>query len=226
MENCNGIQILPSEVGKVFGKLKVVGAPFRVRKSQTRVDWLVVVQCHCGTYKCCFWDNVRGGKTTSCGCYRDLRVRESVGKHLRAKTSLHNIWLAMKSRCYNPNNKSYHNYGGRGVRVCERWLGEDGFSNFLSDMQDRPSNRHSLDRIDNNGDYCPENCRWATKIEQSLNKRCSIVLTIDGVTKHYTEWADQYGLARTTVLKRIRKGKIGEECLKPSRNKNRPYKAN
>jgi hypothetical protein len=221
MEICNGIQVLPSEVGKRFGNLEVVGAPFRVRTKQTRIDWLVVVRCACGQHKCCYWDNVRAGKTTSCGCFRDAQIRKSVGTHCQSATAIYNVWLAMKARCYNPKNKAYHNYGGRGIIVCDRWLGEKGFENFIADLGDRPSPAHSLDRIDNDGNYCPENCRWASKIEQSLNKRCSIVLTINGVTKHYTEWADQYGLARATVLKRIKKGKIGEECLIPSRNKHR-----
>lgn len=223
MEEIHGIKIRPDLVGKKYGDILIVGAPFRVRKSSERTDWMVVVQCcRCLSHKCCFLDNIIGQKTKSCGCLRDAKVQEAVGKHNKTGTSIYNAWLSMKARCYNPKNKAYANYGGRGIKVCDRWLGESGFLNFYADVGDRPSDGHSLDRIDNEGDYGPDNCRWATKIEQSLNKRCSLVLTIDGVTKHCREWADERGLAYGTVIKRMKKGCKGEECLKPSRNK-KPY---
>jgi hypothetical protein len=87
------------------------------------------------------------------------------------RSNIHDIWVNMKQRCLNPKSKPYKYYGARGIKVCDRWAGEDGFLHFLNDMGDRPSHRHTLDRIDNDGDYEPSNCRWATWDQQNANKR-------------------------------------------------------
>lgn len=122
-------------------------------------------------------------------------------------------WRAMKSRCYTPGAFGYEYYGGRGVKVCERWLGADGFRNFLSDMGDRPEGM-TIDRIDVNSDYTPENCRWATLEEQANNTRANINITLDGRTQTLTQWVSEKGLSHSTIAARVyRQGMSPEEAL-------------
>jgi hypothetical protein len=109
----------------------------------------------------------------------------------------------MRQRCLNPKSDSYHKYGARGISICERW---NVFENFLSDMGPRPSPRHSIDRIDNNGNYEPGNCRWATIDQQSYNKRSNILISALGITLHLKKWSDRTGISATTIRNRLKKG--------------------
>jgi len=216
MEILNGILIDRTVENTKCGRLSIIGAAFRTRRAGSRTDWQVVAECDCGQVGCYYLRNLNTGMTTSCGCVHKERTSKAAKKHGYRSKPLYAVWGSMLARCKNPNNMAYERYGGRGIKVCDRWL---EFSNFLADMGERPTEQHSIDRIDNNGDYCPENCRWATREEQGKNKRNNLVLTINGETKHYSEWAEQYGLARSTVLRRIKKGCVGEDCIKPSRNR-------
>lgn len=131
----------------------------------------------------------------SCGCWhRELYLTSSTkhGHGTKGKSSTYKIWCEIKIRCCNPNNHAYHNYGGRGIRVCDRWL--HSFENFLADMGERPSTDHSIDRIDVNGNYCPENCRWATRKEQANNRRSNILVEYNGKTQTLKQWCDELGL--------------------------------
>lgn len=112
-------------------------------------------------------------------------------------------WHAMMSRCYRKYHQSYRNYGARGITVCSRW---HSYENFLADMGRRPSTQHSLDRIDNDGNYEPDNCRWATYKEQQRNKRTSAHITIDGRTQTVSDWADEMGVSRNRIQSRINIG--------------------
>lgn len=129
--------------------------------------------CDCGNKTIVSTGNLKNGTTKSCGCYQReyqaKRGRKNFYKHGLSNHPLYPTWSTMKSRCYNKNNISYKNYGARGIKVCDRWL--NSFENFLKDMGEKPSDKHSLDRIDINGDYEPSNCRWATPEEQAINKR-------------------------------------------------------
>jgi hypothetical protein len=116
-------------------------------------------------------------------------------------------WSGAKNRCRNKQDKQYHRYGGRGITMCDRWLDpENGYSNFLSDMGRRPTAKHSLDRIDVNGNYCPENCRWATVVEQNRNMRTNKKVTYQGKTQCISAWAEEYGIAASVLCYRIKAG--------------------
>lgn len=133
------------------------------------------------------------------------------------------IWIGMKVRCFQSKHPSYQRYGARGITVCDRW--KDSFANFYADMGKRPSKNHSLDRIDNNGNYTPENCRWATREEQMRNTRHSTLLTYRGQTKTMAEWAEITGLKPATITTRYTKyGWSVEQTLSTPvlRVKNRP----
>jgi hypothetical protein len=110
----------------------------------------------------------------------------------------------MMARCYNPNIWTFERYGGRGITVCDRWKGSDGFSNFLSDVGMRPSPKHSLDRIDNDKGYFPENCRWVKHVEQCNNRSSNRRIEIDGTTKTLAEWSREYGINQTTAAQRLK----------------------
>lgn len=131
-------------------------------------------RCQCGNEKVVLRRSLVTGNTKSCGCLRDSQNRRANVKHLhtrnRKATKTYTVWRNMVHRCGNPNRPGYENYGGRGITVCSRWKGEHGFENFLADMGEKPEGL-SLDRIDNDGNYEPSNCRWATWKQQNTNKR-------------------------------------------------------
>ena len=125
----------------------------------------------------------------------------------RARFPEYSPWQKMIQRCTNPNQTGYDNYGGRRIRVCARWRGANGFACFLADMGPRPSRQHSIDRYpNNNGDYEPSNCRWATRRQQDANKRTNFVIAFRGKSQSVTEWALELGLHESTLFKRLHNG--------------------
>lgn len=121
-------------------------------------------------------------------------------------------WRQMFYRCEQPTNPLYPNYGGRGICVADRWR---DFENFLADMGPAPTSLHSLDRVDNDGPYSPENCRWASRREQNRNRRSARLFTLDGVTRCLTEWAERAGVAPQTLTDRLRRGLPLDAALQP-----------
>lgn len=160
--------------GRRFGRLQVLGYAGMNRRRQS--TWLC--RCDCGSEKTVVRTSLTAGHTRSCGCLHARVGGDAAGRQAPEYTT----WAGMRARCNNPKNQNWHNYGGRGVRVCPEW--EADYMNFLRDMGRRPSPRHSLDRIDNDGDYEPENCRWATAKEQVANRRVFSVRSWRQAAKH------------------------------------------
>jgi len=126
------------------------------------------------------------------------------GHNRRGKTTKeYRSWYHMKTRCYNKKRPYWKYYGGRGIKVCDRW--KDSFVNFLSDMGNKPTSKHSLDRIDNNGDYSPDNCKWSTSKQQTRNKRSNIMIEYNGKIQCLNDWAKELEIKRTTLWMRIYK---------------------
>lgn len=170
--------------GKRINNLVVIK---KIESVPKKSMWLCL--CDCGNTT-----NVDGGRlsdkgrqTKSC---RDCFVKRHT-KHGKSFTREYRAWRGMKDRCNNPNIDSYHNYGGRGITYCERWK---RFSNFFADMGLCPSENHSLDRSNVNGNYEPKNCRWATLKEQNRNKRVNRYIIIGGVTRCVQEWCEIYNI--------------------------------
>ena len=124
--------------------------------------------------------------------------------HGMSKTPEYCTWEHMKQRCFNPNCKRYPDYGGKGITVCDRW--KNSFQNFLADMELKPSPKHSIDRIDNNADYSPENCRWSTRVEQQNNTRYNRLITIGNDTRTIAQWTKEMGFERTVIHSRLKDG--------------------
>lgn len=182
-------------VGRRFGRLQV-----QARKLPND-DGYTLWTCICDCGKSCV---VRGvylthGRKASCGCLLDDVRKTACLTHGKTKTPTYQSWSHMVQRCTNPRNKNYTRYGGRGIAVCERWL---KFANFLHDMGEAP-NGLTLDRIDNDGPYSPDNCRWATRAEQSRNSTTPVLLTHAGKTQNITEWAIELGIKPATLHMRV-----------------------
>ncbi len=126
----------------------------------------------------------------------------------------YSVWRGMINRCYNKNLISYKDYGGRGITVCDRW--KNDFISFYSDMGQRPNNKHTIERINNELGYTPENCKWATSYEQARNRRSNINLTCNGITKCLQDWSDENGLSASTIRRRLNRMTEGEAIRTPS----------
>jgi hypothetical protein len=164
-----------------------------------KARWLC--QCDCGNQTISTGRDLRAGHTKSCGCLQKDKARQRLIKHGESKqTKEYSTWCNMKNRCYNKNDANYHYYGARGIQVCSRWL--QSFENFLFDVGRSPSVKHTLDRIDNSGDYEPSNCRWATRLKQSNNTRKNIIIGEESLS----EYCRRVGKNYSTIKSRLRRG--------------------
>lgn len=184
--------------GQRFHKLTVLSVAKKPANLKNRCTYWECA-CDCGNVFITQGSSLRSQSTKSCGC--------NAGKHSithgMTKSPEFACWSAMLDRCKNPNHQSYKNYGGRGINVCDEW---SDFITFFSDMGLRPSKIHQIDRIDNNGDYCPENCRWVTQKENLNNKRNNHMVEYDGKRFTVSEVASSLGLSHSLVTYRARKG--------------------
>lgn len=177
----------------------------------------VVCQCDCGNIKIARATNVFYGGTRSCGCLPKEGNNLKHGDRRNGKKNrLYMIWKSMRERCSTPSQNRYKNYGGRGIKVCSDW---DDFLTFKKwALSNGYNNSLTIDRIDVDGDYCPENCKWSTTKEQANNKTNNHRITINGVTHTMTEWGDISGIKSSTIFARLKRGWTEEDAVfKPLR---------
>lgn len=193
-------------VGKRFGRL-VVAEETSERTSNGAVKYLC--RCDCGNTKVVTGTSLRYGKTKSCGCLAAESTSERARTHGLSKTRLYKIWAGMRDRCYNPSRREYKGYGDRGITVCDDW-NEDYMTFHDWSMANGYSDTLTLDRIDNDGPYSPDNCKWTTRKAQSDNTRLTVHITVDGVTKNIGDWAATVGVARSTISRHVKAGDAEE----------------
>lgn len=185
--------------GRVVGRLTVLRLHDRVRHGHSVIArWRC--RCACGEKTLVFGNQLRSGKTQSCGCWAREKARADSTTHGGSRTQLYQTWRGVLDRCTNPKHRAWKNYGGRGISVCADWR---SFEVFRVAMGERPSPKHSLDRIDNDGNYEPGNVQWSTKSTQMRNTRVNARVTFGGETKSRTAWAETMGIGVETLRARI-----------------------
>ncbi len=203
-----------SRVGETKGRLTLL----RVWKSG--LETLGEFSCSCGSVvvkKATYWAH---GNTRSCGCLKSEKTTQRNRTHGGAGSAEYKVWVGILSRCHNPNSSSFHKYGARGVTVCDEW--RNSFEKFFLHMGVRPTEKHSIERVDNALGYSPENCCWATATQQARNKGSSIYYEMGGVAKTLKEWANGANLAYACAYWRHQQGWSIEKILgTPSRRKPR-----
>lgn len=193
--------------GNVYNRLTVLG--MSSRRDGNRMKW--VCKCECGKVVSVRTSHLLGGKIQSCGCYqKEIAVQRAYDgdgvvkkTHGLSRSRIYTIYRAMIQRCYDSSVTKYFDYGGRGIKVCDRWRGPGGFERWLEDMKDPPSSKHSIDRIDVNGDYSPENCRWVTAVVQMRNMRTNRYVEWEGKKRLLIELAEEYGIPYKQLHKRV-----------------------
>src|SRR6516162_6561004 len=186
-------------ISQQFGWWTVIDPAIQDRRTNQKV----LCRCRCGNEKYVYLGNLRSGKSKSCGCFRDERVRATNSTHGWSRTKLHRCWTGILTRCDNPKNSHYHRYGGRGITVCPEWR---DFRTFMTwALSHGYEEDLTIERIDNDGPYSPDNCRWATWQENRRNKSGAILITAWGETKHLAAWAED---ARCSVTYLVLRGRI------------------
>ena len=198
-------------IGLKFGRLTVT--EYRGRAENGLHLWGCT--CSCGEFVITAGKYLRNKDTQSCGCWQREATSMSVTKHGHNKkhspSPEYQSWANMLTRCTNPNSDKWERYGARGIKVCERWK---DFRLFLTDMGLKPTPKHMIERKNNDGDYCPANCVWATNKEQSLNRVTTINVTHDGVTNCLSDWERYFKVGKDSIARRLRRGDSFEDAVK------------
>lgn len=197
--------------GKRFGSLTV--NEFLGRGFDRQAIWST--KCNCGNAGRCTQSNLVREAVTACRKCGNKKTGLATRIHGDSESREHKIWRSMKGRCSQKNDKAYYRYGGRGIFVCPEW--KNNYADFLDDMGRCPSKFHSLDRINNNGPYSKENCRWATRREQMSNTRINVYINYCGARITIAEFSRRTGILYATALWRFHKGITGEQLLSKSR---------
>lgn len=214
--------------GQRFGKLTVIS---QAETKNNRAMWLC--QCDCGNEKIVAGKHLRNGMVKSCGCYIREYLKECKTKHSKCNSKLYYVYNGIKDRCYNSNKKGYKNYGGRGIVMCQEWLNDFmSFYNWAIEngySEESKRGEYTIDRIDNNGNYEPSNCRWITIREQQKNKRNNRYITFNEETKTLTDWSLSLGFSVDTVRRRLKDGwsieralteRLHKECISKFKKEN------
>lgn len=192
-------------IGQRFGRLMVISeAEERTKCGEVKY----LCQCDCGNTKIIAGTSLRYGKSKSCGCLLSESTAKRSRSHGKSKTRLFKIWAGMRDRCTNPNRREYKDYGGRGITVCKEW--EDFQAFYDWSMANGYAENLTIDRVENDGPYSPDNCRWTTRKTQSNNTRQTVHITIDGETKNMEQWAATIGVARSTISRHVKSGDVEE----------------
>lgn len=200
--------------GMKFGKLTVVGRdkPFVLKSGRTAVMWKC--KCECGNEAEVQGRFLRKGLIVSCGCYHKEKAEFINKKHGKSRTRIYSILCAMKSRCYSQSDEKYSEYGGRGIKICDEWMGEHGFESFIKWAEENGYKQNlTIERIDVDGNYEPSNCRWATPKEQMQNTRRSRYVKYDGEIYSISELADKLNITYMTAWHRFRSKSFGMDEL-------------
>lgn len=197
--------------GKRFGRWTVL---YESEKRNSRRFWNCL--CDCGTNAVVDGKELRLGRSTGC-----ISCRNRTHGHSVQSSPEYIIWKHIRARCGNPTNQDYHHYGGRGIKVCDRWI--KSFVNFFEDMGPKPFPEATIERLDNDGNYEPGNCKWKSRKEQARNTRRNRFLTLNGVTQSVPDWADQLGIDQKILHLRLRAGWTDEETLTIPANRRRPH---
>lgn len=210
--------------GQKFGRLLVIDRD--VSKEYPRPYWNCI--CECRSTPSIRGSRLISGNTRSCGCLQKEEQSARVLTHGHSLGSIrsptYKTYQSMKTRCLNPKNEAFHNYGGRGILIDESWIKD--FSKFLEDMGERPRGT-TLDRIDNNGPYTKDNCKWSTYKEQGNNTRVNRLIEYLGETKNLTQWATQFGISVDVLWRRLNVGKWSiEKAFTTTVGKRRPKNGN